>query len=82
VRANGVVSFGPFILVKVVIYDKYLSAEQNLDPIKKRLFNSFGTAESDVYNASHGSIEGGFFVILKKHLYYDTRAFRKVFFVR
>lgn len=69
--------FGWFF-TKCVTYDKYESARQQLLPIKSRLMNKYSKAETDIYNASNGTIKTGFIIQRKKNLKYDTRAFEKI----
>lgn len=68
----------PFILLtKVVTYEKYASAQQELEPIKTRMLNKYSKAEVDMYKASNGDIKTGFIIQLKKNITYDTRYFEK-----
>lgn len=69
-----------FLLVDCIIYDKYQSAEQGLEPVKVRVFNKHSKAETDIYHAERGYIKRGFVIIAKKSIKYDTRAFEKVLY--
>lgn len=70
--------FGLIFITKVITYDSYESAKQGLLPIKKRLFNKYSKAETDIYKAEHGEIKTGHIIQFKKSLHYDTRAFEKI----
>ena len=58
------------------IYDKYSSAEKELQPLKGRFLNSFSQAEKDKYECENGFIKNAFIIQRKKHIYYDTHYFR------
>ena len=69
----------PFMIVCfITTYEKYSSAENELLPIRGRFFNKFSKAEVDTYEATHGKIENRFYIILKKHIKYDTRYFKDI----
>jgi len=80
VRCRGVVNLPFFLLVRVVMYDKYDSASRSLEPLRTRAINGFSHANSDLRTADQGLIQGGFVFVRKKSISYDTRAFRKVLF--
>lgn len=68
----------PFVLItSVITYDKYKSAQEDLEPIKTRLLNKYSKAEVDLYKASNGDIRRGLVFRLKKSIKYDTRYFEK-----
>lgn len=69
-----------FIFIKATLYDKYQSAEQLLEPVKVRFFNKHSKAETDIYHASNGYIKGGWVIVRKSTIKYDTRAFEKVIY--
>jgi hypothetical protein len=65
-------------LIKLVSYDKYESAKQNLLPIKTRLLNKQSKAQYDLYRAQNGDIRQGYILVSKRSIKYDTRAFEKI----
>lgn len=67
-------------LIKVRFFDKYESANNNLLPIKARVFNKISKAFADQYNATNGEIVNGFVLIRKRHIKYNTRHFKEVVF--
>lgn len=67
-----------FLLIKLVSYDKYESAKQNLLPIKTRLLNKQSKAQYDLYRAQNGDIRQGYILVSKRSIKYDTRAFEKI----
>jgi len=69
-----------FILVKCITYDNVNSATETLKPIRGRWFNKFSKAEVDVFNAQHGDIRGGWVIIPKWRIKYNTRALEPVLF--
>lgn len=69
-----------FILIKCYTYDDVNSAMQALAPLKGRFFNKFSKAETDVYNASHGEIRGGWIILPKWRIKYNTRALEPVLY--
>ena len=58
------------------IYDKYSSAEKELQPLKGRFLNSFSQAEKDKYECENGFIKNAFIIQRKKHIFYDNHYFR------
>lgn len=66
-----------FILLKLYTYEKEESVQRVIKPMKRRLFNKFSKAEADQFEAEHGEIKGGWLIIRKKSIKYDTRAFEK-----
>ena len=77
-KARRVTKIGPFFRIACTYYEKARSAEEDLAPIKKRLFRAKG--ESDVYNASNGLIKDFAIWGVCCHHKYDSRYFRSVFF--
>jgi hypothetical protein len=80
VRCRGVLNLPFFLLVRVVMYDKYESASRSLEPLRVRAINGFSHANSDLRSADDGLIKGGFVFVRKSKVFYDTRAFRKILF--
>lgn len=69
----------PFMIICfITTYEKYSSAENELLPMRGRFFNKFSKAEVDQYEATNGLIENRFYIILKKHIKYDTRYFKDI----
>lgn len=69
----------PFLLIgKVRIYDKETSAEQDIRPLKKKLFKKNLESSEDFY-AKNGLIIERYYILLKKHIKYDTRAFKRLY---
>ena len=60
------------------IYDKYASAEKELQPLKGRFLNSFSQAEKDKFECENGFIKNAFIIQRKTHIYYDTHYFRSL----
>lgn len=76
VQARGVINLPFMLIVRTTEYDKYKSAVAELSPVHGGgLLNSFRRAETAVYNASNGFIKDGFFIVWKRHIKYDTRAY-------
>lgn len=70
--------FGFFFITKMITYERYESAKQNLLPLKKRILNKVSKANFDLYTAQNGVIRVGYLWQTKKSLHYDTRAFEKI----
>jgi len=81
VQCEKVIWIGPFYLQFVTYYDRYNSAEQSLLPMKRRIINGTSDAIADQYVATNGLIKPMFLLGTKKHITYDTRYFRSVFFL-
>lgn len=67
-----------WLITKVYTYEKYESAKQNLEPIKKRMFNKYSKSQVDIYNATNGDIRKGHIFTRIKDIHYDTRAFERI----
>lgn len=80
VLVKRTISLPRYLLVRATIYDNYESAEQKLEPMKKRWFNKYSKTEYDLYEAQHGYIKKGWVIIKKKNIKYDTRAFEKIIY--
>lgn len=70
--------FGFIFITRMVTYERYESAKQNLMPIKVRLLNKYSKAQVDLYNAQNGVIKRGYLIQFKPQLKYDTRAFENI----
>lgn len=70
--------FGLIFITKMITYDRYESAKQNLLPLKVRLFNKQSKAQFDLYRATNGNIRSGVIIQFKHQLKYNTRAFEKI----
>lgn len=69
----------PFILItQCYVYDKFSSAESELEPVRFRLGNEISKAEVDIYRASNGEIKKGYIIQFKASVKYDTRAFHEI----
>lgn len=69
----------PFVIICfITTYEKYSSADNELLPMRGRFFNKFSKAEVDQYEATNGLIENRFYILLKKHIKYDTRYFKNI----
>jgi len=78
IKALRVIKLGGVFLCKIRIYDKESSAENDMRPLRKKLFvKNLETA--DDYYAKNGTIIERYYIILKKHIKYDTRAFKRIF---
>lgn len=78
IKCRRVISL-PFIMVGfITTYEKYQSAENELLPMRGRIFNKFSKAELDQYEATNGRIENRFYILFKKHIKYDTRYFKDI----
>ena len=78
IKALRVIKLGRVFLCKIRIYDKESSAENDMRPLRKKLFKkNLETAED--YYAKNGTIIERYYIILKKHIKYDTRAFKRIF---
>lgn len=69
-----------FIFVKCNAYDNIDSAMRTLEPIRGRLLNKYSKAEVDLFHAEHGEIRGGWIILRKSRIKYDTRALEKVLY--
>lgn len=69
-----------FLFTKAILYDKYQSAEQCLEPVKVRMFNKHSKADTDVYKATNGYIKSGWIIIRKSSVKYNTRAFEPILY--
>ena len=81
IRMRGVVKL-PFglLLLQYTCYDRYESANQNLEPLNNRLWNDLSKVERDKYNAMNGLVCNQWIIISKKSIKYDTRAFHNKIF--
>lgn len=70
--------FKRIFITKMITYERYESAKQNLLPIKTRMLNKFSKAQYDLYTAQNGVIKLGYIIQFKHNLHYDTRAFEKI----
>lgn len=78
-KALKVVKIMPFALyAKIRIYDKETSAEQDLRPLKRKLFQKNSQSQAD-YSASNGLIEERWYRLSRRKIKYDTRAFKRLF---
>jgi hypothetical protein len=68
------------IFIKVRYYELYETAVQGLMPMKSSFFNKEQRALYQQYVATHGLIKDMYVYIFKKHIHYDTRYFRRLFF--
>lgn len=81
IQCRGVIHLPFMLIIRTTEYDKYKSALAELLPVKGGgLFNSFKKAETAVYNATNGYIQDGYFIVWKRHIKYDTRAYHKILF--
>lgn len=79
IQVKGTIKlFGMIFITRMITYEKYESAKQNLLPLKIRWFNKQSKAQHDLYVAQNGKINSGFFIQFKNQLHYDTRAFEKI----
>lgn len=49
-------------------------------PLGSRILNPYSRANADQYQATHGEIKTRYYILLKKHIKYDTRHFETVIF--
>ena len=82
IQCEKIIWLGPIYLQFVTYYDRYNSAEQSLLPMKRRLINGMSDAITDQYIATNGLIKPMYIIGTKKRIYYDTRYFRDVFFLK
>jgi hypothetical protein len=81
IQCEKTIWIGPIYIQLITYYDRYNSAEQSLLPIKRRIINGHSDALADQYIATNGLIKPMFLIGTKKHITYDTRYFRSVFFL-
>ena len=81
IKCRGVIKL-PFIrIVKFTYFEKYKSASEDISKMKKRLIeNKEVKAVREQYEATHGEIEDGIFILFTKNINYDTRAFHEIIF--
>ena len=72
--------FGCIFITRMIVYDKYETAKNNILPMKKRLLNKYSKALYDDFQAKNGNITKGYIIQFKKDLHYDTRYFEKLVF--
>jgi len=77
VMANGVIKLGKIFIIKYRIYDRYETANRQLEPIKNRPLNKYANSTTDQYKALYGNIQNGFVIINKHHINFDTRAYHQ-----
>ena len=71
----------PFILItRVIVYDKYQSANARLLPMKRKLMNKEHNALYEQYKATNGLIKPMYVINFKRAIKYDTRYFAKLVF--
>lgn len=80
IRVRGVKRHLFFTTIKFTYYEKYASAEQELNPVRFFIFNKYSKSENNIYNATNGVIKNGIVCALNSHHTYDSRYFHKVFF--
>lgn len=81
VLCRGVIRLPFMLIVKTTEYDRYKSALAELAPVKGGgVLNSFRRAETAIYNATNGLVKDGYFIVWKRHIKYDTRAYHKIIF--
>lgn len=80
INCIGVVNLPFCLIVKFRTYEKYETANLNLLPMKKAFLNKHNKALYNQFVATHGEIKKGFFIISKRSIKYDTRAFHEKFF--
>lgn len=69
-----------FLKVNFIYYDKFESANQSLLPLSGGFMNKYLNANARQYYATNGEIRASYFLINKKNIYYDTRAFHEIVF--
>lgn len=81
ILARGVIKlpFG-FLYVRYRFYDNIDTASHKIKPFKAQFGNKFARAEKDKFIATNGIVKNYHFIMHKKHIYYDSRYFHKVFF--
>lgn len=82
VKVKETLSLPLFLLTKIVMYDTYQSAQQQLNPLSSRILNKYSKAEYDLYQATNGNILSAWILQPKKRIKYDTRYFHKLFYKR
>lgn len=81
IKANGVIKLPFLLIVKACAYENYNDALQGLKPLKKRILDkNESKTHLEIANSSRGEIKPFFIIMLKKHIYYDTREFHKIIF--
>lgn len=76
------------LLVKIITYEKYESAEKGLLPLSKTglmsknnmMYNTNPATLKEIYEAENGKMVARTCVIKRKHIKYDTRYFHEVMF--
>jgi len=80
IRALGTIKFFGLFFTKLRYFETFESAEKNLLPMPSALFNKEQKALKKQFDATNGQIKDMWIIQRKKHLYYDTRYFKTVFF--
>lgn len=75
VRCRGVIKLPFFVLVRYTTYDRYKSAVDEVRPLCRRLMNNLSKVEVDKWKAQNGEVKNSWFLIRKKSIKYNTRAF-------
>lgn len=81
IKCRGTIKL-PFIrIVKFTYFEKYKTASEDISKMKKGLIESKERkALREQYEATHGEIEDGIFILFTKNIKYDTRAFHEIIF--
>ena len=80
IRALNTVIIGPFVFTKLRYFETAESAEKNLLPMKRKLFDKQNNALKAQFDATNGTIKDMWIFQWKFNLKYDTRYFKTVFF--
>lgn len=78
IKCRYIIKLPGVIIGFITTYEKYKSAEDELLPMRGRIFNKFSKAQVDQFEATNGKVENRFYIIMKKHIKYDTRYFRDI----
>ena len=71
-----------FLITKFIVYDKYDSASAKLRPYKVTglVTHSESRANKEDFESKHGYVKRFWIIQNKKHVYYDSRYFHRVFY--
>lgn len=81
IRANYTLSLPGLLITSFTLYDKYQTALQGIESLKKPFFSSkqFKVLKAD-FDSKHGTITNGIIFIPKSKIKYNTRAFEEILF--
>lgn len=80
IRVRKTNRLGPISFIHWTYYDRFASAEEEINPLRSVLFNKFSKANLEEFKAKYGVVRNGVVVCINRHHKYDSRYFHYSFF--